>query len=1400
MACGSSPRLWEAAIVSSSKPPDRSRTAWIVALWVLVPALVFAAGETSGGRGEPWDGPAFSAEPAAVLAAAAALPAPEEAQIEVLLVEVEHTLDREGQVAARTRRVYRVLNAAALDGWWSTLRVEWAPWYQERPEVRARVVAPDGSARELDPATVAEAAVPGRDPSMYEDTRSLRAPLPGVAVGAVVETEVTVRRQRPFFAAGESRRLLLSEYAPARRSRVVIDLPAGMELRLEGHELAAPTRRLEGGRERIVFEAADLASLDDREPWLPPEAPRIGPYVDYATGRSWAAVAAAYGELVEERLAGGGVEVLLDGLGDPGADRDAWLARLLTRLHRRVRYTGVEFDDARIVPRAPAETLARGFGDCKDKAVLLVAALRRAGIPAHVALLKSGYYRSQLDPAMPGLGEFNHAIVHLPGEPAMWIDATDPFSRPGELAVADQGRLALVIAPETTGLVRIPEASAADNRISIVRDIYLAETGLGRVVETAEFHGATAAGLRARLHGETRDQLEERFEQYVESVYGDGELTTFEIGEPDDLSTPMRQRLEIAEVKVVVTDAEQAVVVLRLASLFQHLPAILVQPSEEPREHEFAWDRPYAADWAYHVHLPPGLVVRSLPANAENPVGPGVFRRSYEIAEDGRRIDARIGLELDRRLLTGDEFNRLREDIQRLDKEKAANAVIWFDHSVNAHLAAGRLPEAIAEAQRLMALHPDEARHAGQLARALLAGSLGAEARRAARLGTELEPDAATAWALLGRVLLHDEVGRRFQPGWDREAAVAALRKAAELDPDDHSVRGDLAIALEHDEDGRRYGEGSDLEDALAIYREISDHLQAVGIANNLAIVLLKAGHYQEMREASERLADEATRNSFLVVAVALTDGPAAAVREAERRYPDAEARATALGSAAEDLLLLRRYSESAELTRTAARLSPRAATLLATAEVVGRAVPYEQLIADESDPKNVLVRFLAILMAAEGEPAAAELHRLFAGVIREHTAPEDLEPLMDVLRQTLQGGLDGLPPEVTVDLAAAAISISAQGNDELGHRIRFHGGIGGNHVDLVWLMVREGRALRVVAALAEDPSPIGLEVLRRVDAGDLAGARQWLDWALDRDWSPGQVGDPFSADAFPHFWSKSGTGRDEPGVMRLAGAVLAAPRGSERGIAVLEAARDGETGLQQARIDEALLQSYTTVENAEGVATAVGRLRERIVGESEVLFIQAVAALHAVDRGIDFEPLAGERLAAHPDDPWSLRLLADRAQELGDVARAAELYERLFATGDEMSVDLNNAAWIALAAPTPPTPRHIELSQRAIALDGGESATLHTLAALLAVGGQPAEARRVLVQSIEAKTEGVESHDFYVLGLLAEAYGLPEAAERYYQRTLDEAPEDARASAVSTASLARARIEALRARAQTAR
>src|SRR6266542_564137 len=118
----------------------------------LAAALALALAALPAGAVAPWDGPPFAAEPRALLAAAEALGAPKGADVDVLLEEGTYRFDARGAATFTHRLVYR---PHAPDGArrWARVERSWAPWYQARPEVRGRVVTPDGAVHELDPAT-----------------------------------------------------------------------------------------------------------------------------------------------------------------------------------------------------------------------------------------------------------------------------------------------------------------------------------------------------------------------------------------------------------------------------------------------------------------------------------------------------------------------------------------------------------------------------------------------------------------------------------------------------------------------------------------------------------------------------------------------------------------------------------------------------------------------------------------------------------------------------------------------------------------------------------------------------------------------------------------------------------------------------------------------------------------------------------------------------------------------------------------------------------------------------------------------------------------------------------------------------------------------------------------------
>ena len=106
-----------------------------------------------------------------------------------------------------------------------------------------------------------------------------------------------------------------------------------------------------------------------------------------------------------------------------------------------IRYLGIESGVNSHQPHLPLETLANGYGDCKDKSTLLVAALRELGVSAHSVLVSTGSGHA-LPQLLPSITNFNHVIVmaEINGK-KYWLDPTLSYQggTADELAPLDYG-------------------------------------------------------------------------------------------------------------------------------------------------------------------------------------------------------------------------------------------------------------------------------------------------------------------------------------------------------------------------------------------------------------------------------------------------------------------------------------------------------------------------------------------------------------------------------------------------------------------------------------------------------------------------------------------------------------------------------------------------------------------------------------------------------------------------------------------------------------------------------------------------------------------------------------------------------------------------------------------------
>ena len=210
------------------------------------------------------------------------------------------------------------------------------------------------------------------------------------------------------------------------------------------------------------------------------------------------------------------------------APSDTDRIRAIAAFVQQTNYVDVQLNITRGGGYTPAEeTLARNYGDCKDKATLMRALLKAAGIDSYLTTIYSGD-RNFVRPEWPSPMQFNHAIIAIrvpetvdlptvmeaPGIGRfLMFDPTDSITPPGDLPESEQGSNALIVAGERGALLKMPQLPASANRIESSAEVSMDSTGRIEASLQQEYFGQSGKSLTAvrRLGGE--EELKRRLER-----------------------------------------------------------------------------------------------------------------------------------------------------------------------------------------------------------------------------------------------------------------------------------------------------------------------------------------------------------------------------------------------------------------------------------------------------------------------------------------------------------------------------------------------------------------------------------------------------------------------------------------------------------------------------------------------------------------------------------------------------------------------------------------------------------------------------------------------------------------------------------------------------------------------
>ena len=219
-----------------------------------------------------------------------------------------------------------------------------------------------------------------------------------------------------------------------------------------------------------------------------------------------------------------------------GTSAEAERVARIAAFTQKVNYVSVQMNLLRgggFTPHRPETTLSRNYGDCKDKATLMRALLKAAGIDSYLTLA-SADDRDRVRKEWP-FPQFNHAIVavrvsadtklpsileHPKLGRLLFFDPTDEFTPLGGLPVQEQGSPMLVLAGESGELVNAPLLDPALNRVESEINAELKPDTRLQSSLTRHYFGQSAGYLRSVMARDGNNESRKVFERSLTQRLG----------------------------------------------------------------------------------------------------------------------------------------------------------------------------------------------------------------------------------------------------------------------------------------------------------------------------------------------------------------------------------------------------------------------------------------------------------------------------------------------------------------------------------------------------------------------------------------------------------------------------------------------------------------------------------------------------------------------------------------------------------------------------------------------------------------------------------------------------------------------------------------------------------------
>ncbi len=546
------------------------------------------------------------------------------------------TVKPDGTTISEYRVTYKLYKNNAISQRLAEVTLPYNSSYQELRVLSARTIKKDGTVLSVSATDMRDGGIAG-DYLMYDDAHGVSFSMPGIEDECVIDYTFQMTTH-PLFLPGQFTTYWgFSGFEPVGISRLTLKLPADKPLKFKMYnDKIEPviTTSADGRSKTYIWEKKNMAPLE-YEPGMP-KADDVKMWMEASSLSGWQDVATWFWGLQQPQAKPSDTiratvkSLVTDKMTDEDKTRAIydWVAN-------KTRYVGLEFGISAYKPHAASEVHDKQYGDCKDKANLLITMLDLAGIKAHPVLLHAGERRMVGD-GLPTLNAFNHCIaVADVNHKEVWLDATAETCAYGDIPDGDRGVQAFVVRGGKGQFETIPRYNPDDNSLDLKTKINMLADGSAQTQSQATMRGEYGQSIRYSVRLVTPDKRKDVMQGIANKLGLAGSIKTFALPDGQDKNGPFVMDMSLASAHYGKATGKT----LLILPLVSSISSVRENPYKSEKR---IWPIQEEDSSAVHsetiLTLPDGYDIDDLPGNVDLTSPIGEYHRKIVKSADGKTL------------------------------------------------------------------------------------------------------------------------------------------------------------------------------------------------------------------------------------------------------------------------------------------------------------------------------------------------------------------------------------------------------------------------------------------------------------------------------------------------------------------------------------------------------------------------------------------------------------------------------------------------------------------------------------------------------------------------------------------------------------------------------------------